>query len=237
MSYYAEYWSADGRDMLGGIKRSQTCLYGTRLEAEQRLQGVQEVNAGVGCTVEGKIVVSPLPPQMFAHCPGYDSQTIGSPCFGCKKKLTKADAREYAAMAEARMPQETTFHYAPLYRIVRAFLDSGTRRIVRTDLTLGEAQAHCRDPESASKTARSKKARACTRRNGAWVDRYEDQMVNTRGGKRVQEQKLVPGPAPETIDKRRHRFSPIRPHGLCENAGYCVEHSANKRVKPCSVEN
>lgn len=67
-----------------------------------------------------------------------------------------------------------------MYKIVRHFFNGGSmgprggsfKRTIRTGLTLEEAQAHCSDPESSSRTAKSSKARARTRRYGAWFDGY-----------------------------------------------------------------
>lgn len=59
------------------------------------------------------------------------------------------------------------------YRIVRHYFKGGTRTI-RRGLTLAEAQAHCSDPETSSSTATGSKARARTRRHGAWFDGYSD---------------------------------------------------------------
>jgi hypothetical protein len=62
---------------------------------------------------------------------------------------------------------------ADSYKIVRHYHDSRKhRRTVETGLTLIQAQAHCNDPETCSKTATGAKAKAITRRNGAWFDGY-----------------------------------------------------------------
>lgn len=60
------------------------------------------------------------------------------------------------------------------YRIVRMYRDPNIRkRVIDTGLTLEEAQAHCSDPETSSRTATSATAQARTRRRGAWFDGYE----------------------------------------------------------------
>ncbi len=41
-------------------------------------------------------------------------------------------------------------------------------------LTLAEAQAHCSNPETSSRTATGSVARARTRRYGAWFDSYTE---------------------------------------------------------------
>jgi hypothetical protein len=42
-------------------------------------------------------------------------------------------------------------------------------------LTLEEAQAHCRNPETSSKTCKTAKSKAITRRHGRWFDAYDKQ--------------------------------------------------------------
>ena len=62
------------------------------------------------------------------------------------------------------------------YKIVRMYLQDGKRsRTIMTGLSLEQAQAYCRDPETSWKTAKGKTAKATTRRNGPWFDAYEEQ--------------------------------------------------------------
>ena len=61
-----------------------------------------------------------------------------------------------------------------MYKIVRMFFRGGNRIIARR-LTLDEAQAHCRNPETSSRTAKSAAARRRTDRLGPWFDGYERQ--------------------------------------------------------------
>lgn len=61
---------------------------------------------------------------------------------------------------------------ADKYKIVRMY-QRGGRRTIETGLTLEQAQEHCRDPETSSRTATSSKARERTRRMGPWFDGYE----------------------------------------------------------------
>jgi hypothetical protein len=62
-----------------------------------------------------------------------------------------------------------------LYKVVRFYQDSRfPKRTVRSGLYLEEAQAHCRDPESSSKTATSAAARRRTREKGPWFDGYAE---------------------------------------------------------------
>lgn len=62
------------------------------------------------------------------------------------------------------------------YNIVRFYKDENMpRRIIRSQVTLEEAQAHCKDPETSSSTAKGSWARRRTRLYGAWFDGYEEQ--------------------------------------------------------------
>lgn len=59
------------------------------------------------------------------------------------------------------------------YKIVRFFQYAfPNRRIIKTGLTLQEAQAHCGDPETSSKTCTSSYRKRYTRDNGPWFDGY-----------------------------------------------------------------
>lgn len=63
-----------------------------------------------------------------------------------------------------------------MYKIVRMFQrdDGPRRRTIKTGLTLEEAQAHCKDPETSSRTATSARARRYTAQHGPWFDGYEE---------------------------------------------------------------
>lgn len=62
---------------------------------------------------------------------------------------------------------------ADTYRIVRHYQDpSKERTIVRTGLTVQQAQLHCQDPETSSSTCTTPTAVQRTRRYGAWFDSY-----------------------------------------------------------------
>lgn len=63
-----------------------------------------------------------------------------------------------------------------MYKIVRMFQNEHKpNRTIRKNLTLEEARAHCRDPETSWKTATSAAARRRTRQYGSWFDGYEEQ--------------------------------------------------------------
>jgi hypothetical protein len=57
------------------------------------------------------------------------------------------------------------------YKIVRFYRDKQRKRTLHHGLTLEQAQEHCRDPETSSRTATS--AKATTRARGPWFDGYE----------------------------------------------------------------
>jgi hypothetical protein len=62
------------------------------------------------------------------------------------------------------------------YKIVRFFQDSRRQSVtIKTGLTLQEAQAHCNDPETSSRTATSREARRRTTEAGAWFDGYAEE--------------------------------------------------------------
>jgi hypothetical protein len=61
----------------------------------------------------------------------------------------------------------------PTYKIVRVYHKSYSQRVIKCDLSLEQAQAHCSDPETSSQTARSSAARQVTKRMGPWFDMYE----------------------------------------------------------------
>lgn len=77
-----------------------------------------------------------------------------------------ADAGE--APQEAPRPEADT----RAYKVVRRYQRGGRRTIIDR-CTLGEAQAHCQDPETSWRTAISAAAKRRTRDKGPWFDGYE----------------------------------------------------------------
>lgn len=60
------------------------------------------------------------------------------------------------------------------YKIVwMCFRDAHAKRTIETGLTLEEAQAHCKDPETSSSTCRKAANVRRTQQRGAWFDGYE----------------------------------------------------------------
>lgn len=63
----------------------------------------------------------------------------------------------------------------PLYNIERHYKDAPSgikRRILERNVTLEEAQAHCKDPETSSSTATKRSAVRRTKILGAWFDGF-----------------------------------------------------------------
>lgn len=98
-SWIARYWSTDSRPLIGGIKISRSSRFGLRSDAIARLESACGLN---GAHCQGDVVPSALYPEIFPHCPGSWAQAIGGHCFGCRKKLTVKDAREWAAARKGK---------------------------------------------------------------------------------------------------------------------------------------
>jgi hypothetical protein len=61
------------------------------------------------------------------------------------------------------------------YIIVRKYIDHDDETI-KTGLSLDEAQAHCRDPETSSKTCTNRAGKALTEKYGPWFDTYYQEL-------------------------------------------------------------
>lgn len=61
------------------------------------------------------------------------------------------------------------------YKVVRYYMRPHTPTVVKEHLTLEEAQAHCKDPETSSSTCTSAEGKARTRAFGPWFDGYEQE--------------------------------------------------------------
>lgn len=59
------------------------------------------------------------------------------------------------------------------YKIVRRYFN-GVKRTLKRGLTLEEAQRHCQDPETSSRTATRYEARRRTKIHGPWFDCYTE---------------------------------------------------------------
>ena len=60
------------------------------------------------------------------------------------------------------------------YSILR-FLQNEPSRTIKEGLTLKEAQDHCSDPETSSRTCEDEEGLERTRKFGAWFDGYEEE--------------------------------------------------------------
>ena len=60
------------------------------------------------------------------------------------------------------------------YKIVRGYFRGG-KRTIHTDLTLSEAQEHCRDTETSSRTCTKAVNVRRTKERGAWFDGYVEE--------------------------------------------------------------
>lgn len=58
------------------------------------------------------------------------------------------------------------------YKIIRFFASKG-KRIIKTGLTLDEAKAHCKDPETSSTTCTNSTGKRRTKVHGDWFDGFE----------------------------------------------------------------
>lgn len=62
---------------------------------------------------------------------------------------------------------------ADTYKIVRGYFDTQyPKEIVKKGLTLEEAQKHCRDPETSSRTCTKAVNKRRTKERGPWFDGY-----------------------------------------------------------------
>ena len=64
-----------------------------------------------------------------------------------------------------------------MYKIIRTYSkdrSSHFRRTIASGLTLEEAQAYCRNPESSSRTCTRPQLLRMTRERGPWFDGYDE---------------------------------------------------------------
>ena len=61
------------------------------------------------------------------------------------------------------------------YRIVRMYFNHSRRRIIKRQLSLEEAQAHCKDPETSSRTCTLPANKRHTEQFGPWFDGYDEE--------------------------------------------------------------
>lgn len=59
------------------------------------------------------------------------------------------------------------------YKIIRRHFNSAHDRVIKTNLTLAEARAHCKDPETSSTTCKNETANE--EGNGPWFDSFDEE--------------------------------------------------------------
>lgn len=69
----------------------------------------------------------------------------------------------------------TTNEESKTYKIIRFFYRSEESKVLKEGLTLEEAQEHCNDPETSSRTALSAEAKKRTEKYGPWFDGYSEE--------------------------------------------------------------
>lgn len=115
------------------------------------------------------------PAMLATHGLGQEQQPVSKPMVALAGLAFAAVAVGVVIWGAKQIGQVGYAHNAGTYKIVRMF-ESGRRpRTVKRGLSLAEAQAHCRDPETSSSTAKSAKARRMTRMYGRWFDGYEEE--------------------------------------------------------------
>lgn len=62
-----------------------------------------------------------------------------------------------------------------MYKIIRCYLGNKDNETIAEGLTLEEAQAHCKDPETSSRRCNSKEGKEHTAMYGEWFDGYEEE--------------------------------------------------------------
>ena len=60
------------------------------------------------------------------------------------------------------------------YKVIRKFMNHSSKTL-RKNLTLEEAQEHCDDPETSSRTCNNSAGKRRTRDHGPWFDCYDQQ--------------------------------------------------------------
>jgi hypothetical protein len=58
------------------------------------------------------------------------------------------------------------------YKILRCYAEGHPKEIIATGLTLEEAQEHCNNPETSSRTCKSSEGKRRTRQKGEWFDAF-----------------------------------------------------------------
>jgi hypothetical protein len=60
------------------------------------------------------------------------------------------------------------------YMIVRFYMSGEPEKVIRKNVSLAEAQAHCNNPETTSTTATCARSAKITAAHGEWFDGYRE---------------------------------------------------------------
>lgn len=98
------------------------------------------------------------------------------PCEKCGTEFAETLPQECGTVCEECYNEwQNPSTVVQTYRIRRMYFLEHPSRIQEAGLTLEQAQAWCRDPETSSSTATSEAALAHTAKFGAWFDGYEEE--------------------------------------------------------------
>lgn len=94
-------------------------------------------------------------------------------CPNCEKELSPDPAEgiycEHCGSNITRQYDERE----PTYSIYRFYAEDYSRKLIKSHVSLEEAQDHCNDPETSWRTATSIDAKVETKEMGPWFDGYE----------------------------------------------------------------
>lgn len=97
-------------------------------------------------------------------------------CTECEAHLCDAEDGDTLEVLVSMAEDHTCGDAAKTYKIVRHFQEGYASEVLVRGLTLEQAQAHCNDPETSSRTATSAAAVGRTESMGAWFDGYTEEV-------------------------------------------------------------
>jgi hypothetical protein len=90
----------------------------------------------------------------------------------------ESDSWKFALKNPISMGEEVINAMEQTFRIYRFYKDEKCKRqILKTGLTLEEAQAHCNGPESRWNSCTTEEGHALTAKCGPWFDGYDEDFV------------------------------------------------------------
>jgi hypothetical protein len=94
-SWYAEYWSTNGKTLIGGVMRGVSSRFQSEEDAERYMYQVLAINNdGKSPNCAGRRMSSPLFPEILYHCKDAAATAIGCRCSVCKQVVTMTFARD-----------------------------------------------------------------------------------------------------------------------------------------------